>query len=78
MVRELVRLFAQIFPRALPADDVIALVGLEEKAMARSASLSGGQKQRLAVAPALVNDPDLVFLDEPTTGLDPQARDRLW
>ena len=78
MVRELVRLFAQIFPRALPADDVIALVGLEEKATDRSADLSGGQKQRLAVALALVNDPDLVFLDEPTTGLDPQARHRLW
>jgi len=77
-VRELVNLFAQLFPQARPADEVIALVGLEEKAKARSSALSGGQKQRLAVALALVNDPDLVFLDEPTTGLDPQARRALW
>jgi ABC-2 type transport system ATP-binding protein len=77
-VRELVKLFAQLFPKARPVDDVIALVGLEEKAKARSSALSGGQKQRLAVALALINDPDLVFLDEPTTGLDPQARRALW
>ena len=76
--RELVRLFGQLFPRALPAGEVLELVGLEEKARARSADLSGGQRQRLAVALALVNDPDLVFLDEPTTGLDPQARRKLW
>jgi len=77
-VRELVSLFAQLFPQARPIDEVIALVGLEEKAKTRSANLSGGQKQRLAVALALVNDPGLAFLDEPTTGLDPQARRRLW
>ena len=76
--RELVGLFAQLFPRALPADEVLELVGLEEKAKTQSADLSGGQRQRLAVALALVNDPDLVFLDEPTTGLDPQARRKLW
>ena len=76
--RELVCLFGQLFPRALPAGEVLELVGLEEKARARSADLSGGQRQRLAVALALVNDPDLVFLDEPTTGLDPQARRKLW
>ena len=76
--REVVELFGRLFPRALPAGQVLELVGLEEKAGARSADLSGGQRQRLAVALALVNDPDLVFLDEPTTGLDPQARRQLW
>jgi ABC-2 type transport system ATP-binding protein len=73
---ELVDLFARLFPKALPTGQVLELVGLGEKA--RSADLSGGQRQRLAVALALVNDPDLIFLDEPTTGLDPQARRKLW
>jgi ABC-2 type transport system ATP-binding protein len=59
-------------------DEVIALVGLTEIVKTRTRALSGGQKQRLAVALALINDPDLVFLDEPTTGLDPQARRALW
>ena len=77
-VSESVNLFAQLFPKARPVDEVIALVGLEEKSKARSSALSGGQKQRLALALALINDPDLVFLDEPTTGLDPQARRALW
>jgi ABC-2 type transport system ATP-binding protein len=57
---------------------LIALVRLDEKRDARLASLSGGQKQRLALACALVGDPDLLFLDEPTTGLDPQARRQVW
>jgi ABC-2 type transport system ATP-binding protein len=58
--------------------DVIALVGLQEKQNGRIGGLSGGQKQRMALACALVGDPDLLFLDEPTTGLDPQARRQLW
>jgi ABC-2 type transport system ATP-binding protein len=77
-VRELVDLFAHLFPSARPVDQVIELVGLQEKAKTQSKDLSGGQQQRLAVALALVNDPDLIFLDEPTTGLDPQARRGLW
>ncbi len=77
-VREQIGLFANLFPRGLPVDQVMDRVGLGEKAKAACKSLSGGQKQRLAVALALINDPDLVFLDEPTTGLDPQARRGLW
>lgn len=77
-VREIIALFGSFFARSLPPDDVIALVDLQEKAATRSKELSGGQRQRLAVAIALVNDPELAFLDEPTTGLDPQARHRMW
>jgi ABC-2 type transport system ATP-binding protein len=76
--RQLLRLFASFFQRSLPVDQLIAAVNLEEKADAPSGSLSGGQRQRLAIAVALVNDPEVIFLDEPTTGLDPQARRSLW
>jgi len=77
-VEELVRLFRSFYPRGPDVDEVIALVELQEKRSARYDRLSGGQKQRLAVACALVGDPELLFLDEPTTGLDPQSRRQLW
>lgn len=77
-VREIIALFGSFFARSLPPDEVIAMVSLQEKAATRSKQLSGGQRQRLAVAIALVNDPEVIFLDEPTTGLDPQARRRMW
>src|SRR5512143_3136355 len=77
-VEELVRLFRSFYPAGRSVDEVIALVELEEKRGARYERLSGGQKQRLAVACALVGEPELLFLDEPTTGLDPQSRRQLW
>jgi len=77
-VEETLRLFRSFYKRGHPVDQVIQTVALEEKRNARVGKLSGGQKQRLAVACALVSDPELLFLDEPTTGLDPQARLSLW
>jgi ABC-2 type transport system ATP-binding protein len=77
-VGETVRLFRSFFRCGPAPAEVIALVQLEEKRNSRVGGLSGGQKQRLALACALVGDPDLLFLDEPTTGLDPQARRQLW
>src|SRR5579872_6941201 len=71
---ELLELFGSFFAKSLPPDALLDRLGLQEKRNARVQTLSGGQQQRLAVALALVNDPQLVFLDEPTTGLDPQAR----
>ena len=77
-VDETVRLFRSFYRQGPTAEEVIALVQLDEKKNSRVGDLSGGQKQRLAMACALVGDPDLLFLDEPTTGLDPQARRQLW
>ena len=77
-VRETHAIFAGYYGRPRDVDEVVALVGLNEKASARVKSLSGGQKRRLDLGIALIGDPDLVFLDEPTTGFDPAARRAAW
>jgi ABC-2 type transport system ATP-binding protein len=77
-VREVIALFRSFYPRGLAIEQALALVELGEKAEANVKGLSGGQKQRLSLACALVGDPELLFLDEPTTGLDPQSRLQTW
>ncbi|MCA1689974.1 MAG: ABC transporter ATP-binding protein [Actinobacteria bacterium] len=77
-VRETLALWAAYYPRPRPIEETIGLAGLEEKADDRVGRLSGGQRRRLDVGLALIGDPDLVFLDEPTTGFDPVARRAAW
>jgi ABC-2 type transport system ATP-binding protein len=77
-VRETVEMYGGYYPRSRPTDEVIELVGLAEKADERVRKLSGGQQRRLDVAIALAGDPELLFLDEPTTGFDPSARRNAW
>ncbi|MBM3943727.1 MAG: ABC transporter ATP-binding protein [SAR202 cluster bacterium] len=77
-LRELLVLMGSFYGRRVDADSLLNTVGLLDKAKSRVAKLSGGQKQRFTVAASLVNDPELIILDEPTIGLDPQARRHLW
>jgi len=77
-LREILGLFGSFYRRHLLPEDLLARVGLEEKARSLVKHLSGGQQQRFSVVASLVNDPEILFLDEPTTGLDPQARRSLW
>ena len=77
-VAEVVGLFRSFYPRGLTVGDVLELVSLRDKASAQVRTLSGGQKQRLSLGCALAGDPELLFLDEPTTGLDPQSRRQTW
>jgi len=77
-VQEILELFGGFYERSLPVDDVLEILALQDSRKVLVKNLSGGQQQRLSVAMALINDPDIAFLDEPTTGLDPQARHSLW
>ena len=75
---EIVGMYAQLYETKVDSVEVLSRVGLEGRKNSKYAQLSGGQKQRLSIAVALVNDPVILFLDEPTTGLDPQARRQVW
>lgn len=75
---ELIDLFAGLYNRKVNAMELLDMVNLRDKAKAKVKELSGGQKQRFSIATTLINDPKIIFLDEPTTGLDPQARRNLW
>lgn len=75
---ELIKLFSGLYNQKADADALLNLVNLKDKAKAKYKELSGGQKQRFSIATTLINQPKIIFLDEPTTGLDPQARRNLW
>lgn len=75
---ELIDLFSGLYNRSVDARELLTLVNLQDKAKAKFKELSGGQKQRFSIATTLINQPKIIFLDEPTTGLDPQARRNLW
>ena len=75
---ELIKLFGGLYNRTVNVDEMLNLVNLKDKVKAKYKELSGGQKQRFSVATTLINQPKIIFLDEPTTGLDPQARRNLW
>lgn len=75
---ELIDLFAGLYNRKVDAMELLDMVNLRDKAKSKIKELSGGQKQRFSIATTLINDPKIIFLDEPTTGLDPQARRNLW
>jgi ABC-2 type transport system ATP-binding protein len=75
---ELIELFSGLYNRSVNTQELLALVNLQDKAKAKFKELSGGQKQRFSIATTLINQPKIIFLDEPTTGLDPQARRNLW
>jgi len=77
-VHEIINFFRSLYKKSIPASEIIKLVALKESQNVLFNNLSGGQQQRLSVALAFVNDPDIIFLDEPTTGLDPQARRAMW
>ncbi|MBH5317442.1 ATP-binding cassette domain-containing protein [Paenibacillus sp. GSMTC-2017] len=77
-VEENLELFATFYPKSRPAIEVMDMISLTDQRNKYVKKLSGGQKQRLAIGLAMINDPDLIFLDEPTTGLDPQARRNIW
>jgi ABC-2 type transport system ATP-binding protein len=78
LAQEIVELFALFYGRRVDARGLLRSVGLEDRARQKQEKLSGGQRQRLSIAVAMVNEPQVLFLDEPTTGLDPQARRNLW
>ncbi|HEY5727797.1 MAG TPA: ABC transporter ATP-binding protein, partial [Acidimicrobiia bacterium] len=77
-VREAIELYGSMFPKRRDPDELIGLVGLQAKAGKRIKTLSGGQKRRLELAMGMAGDPDVLFLDEPTTGFDPSARRQAW